>query len=87
LRSGVDPVRAVRVIGRRVFGVHLKDVKGGDRFTPLGEGDLDIVGLLRVLNGLHYSNVMALEYEDHPENPIPDITSSLAAVRAAVLKI
>src|SRR5205085_2397299 len=35
LRSGEDPVEAVKKIGTRVYGVHLKDVKGKTQFTEL----------------------------------------------------
>jgi len=49
LRSGEDPVEAARRFGKRVHAVHLKDVKDRTRYTLLGEGDLDLVGFLRVL--------------------------------------
>jgi inosose dehydratase len=87
LRSREDPVRVVETLGPRVYGVHLKDVKDATRFTILGQGDLDLVGLLKVLRTLKFDQVMALEYEENPQNPIPDIQECLAAVRAAVDKL
>ncbi|HET6384481.1 MAG TPA: sugar phosphate isomerase/epimerase [Armatimonadota bacterium] len=87
MRSGVDPVEAVQTIGRRVFDVHLKDVKNQNQFTVLGQGDLKLVELLKLLHGMNYQGLTALEYEDKPENPIADIQASLVAMQAAVKKI
>jgi inosose dehydratase len=95
LRSDEDPVEGLEKLGARVFGVHLKDVKtiaqpdGKSRklFTILGEGDLDVVGCLRVLRKLNYQNILSLEYEENPKNPLSDIEVCLKTVREAVAKL
>ena len=87
LRSNEDPVRAVDVFGKRIYGVHLKDVKDAKTFTILGEGDLDLASLLQKLAQLNYSYCLALEYEEHPKDPIADIQKCLDATKAAVAKI
>jgi len=84
LRSREDPVRAVRVFGPRVYGVHLKDVKGAETFTVLGGGDLRTADLLKALAGLKYRYCLALEYEERPDDPEADIRACLAEVRKAV---
>ena len=86
LRSNEDPVRAVEVFGKRVFGVHLKDVKDARTFTILGKGDLRTVDLLKALAKQDYRNCLALEYEEHPQDPYDDIRECLAAAREAVAK-
>lgn len=86
LRSKEDPVRAVEVFGKRVYGVHLKDVKDATKFTVLGEGDLRTAELLKKLAALKYSHCLALEYEEDPANPVDDIRACLAAVRKAAPK-
>ncbi len=83
LRSKEDPVRAVEVFGKRVFGVHLKDVKDAEHFTILGKGDLRTADLFKALAKIHYPYCLALEYEEHPENPIDDLRACLTAVKAA----
>jgi sugar phosphate isomerase/epimerase len=83
LRSREDPVRAVEVFGKRVYGVHLKDVKDGVTFTVLGRGDLRITALLKALAAQGYDSNLALEYEEHPNDPIQEIRDCLAAVREA----
>jgi sugar phosphate isomerase/epimerase len=84
LRSGEDPVDWVKALGKRVHGLHLKDVKDKTQWKVLGQGDLRLVDLLRELKKIKYRNVMSLEYEENPENPIPDVTACLAAARVAI---
>jgi sugar phosphate isomerase/epimerase len=86
LRSNEDPVRAVEVFGKRIFGVHLKDVKDAKTFTIMGKGDLRTVDLLKGLAKLQYGYCLALEYEEHPEEPSADIRECLAVTRDAVAK-
>ncbi|MGC8641748.1 MAG: sugar phosphate isomerase/epimerase family protein, partial [Isosphaeraceae bacterium] len=84
LRSKQDPVRAVEVFGKRVYGVHLKDVKNAETFSLLGEGDLRLVDLLKTLAAGNYSHCLAIEYEEKPEAPVDDIKACLAATRKAI---
>jgi len=87
LRSREDPVRAAEVFGKRIYGVHLKDVKNATEFTILGQGDLRTADLLKVLARLNYNYCLALEYEEHPENPEADLRDCLKAVREAAAKL
>ena len=110
LRRNENPVDAIKRLGQRVFGVHLKDVKGyrteaeaqafvktGSArrqlkkeqkfFTLLGQGDLDVVGCLRLLRRLKYKNIVSLEYEENKDNPLSDIAVCLEIVRKAVAKL
>ncbi len=109
LRSNEDPVDVINKLGKRVHGVHLKDVRTihseeelaklmaelpenrakqlkteGKIFTILGEGELNIVGVLKALRGINYQNNVSLEYEENPENPLSDLELCFAAVRDAV---
>ncbi|WP_437225515.1 family 16 glycoside hydrolase [Planctomicrobium sp. SH661] len=96
LRSDEDPVEVVRKLGKRVFGVHLKDVRTvrdeegkstKKLFTILGEGDLNVVGLLRELRNQGYELPMSIEYEENPQNPLSDLELCLATVRNAVAQL
>lgn len=87
LRSSENPVEAIERLKGRVFGVHLKDVKGTNVFTILGDGDLDVVGCLRALQAQKYQHCLALEYEENPQNPVPDIEICLQKLRAAMEKL
>jgi inosose dehydratase len=87
LRSKESPVEALERLKDRVFGVHLKDVKDASIFKILGEGDLDIVGCLKVLQKIKYKYCLALEYEENPKNPVPDIEICLQNVQKAIAKL
>jgi len=87
LRSKEDPVRAVEVFDKRIYGVHLKDVRNATQFTVLGKGDLRTVDLLKALAKRNYSYCLALEYEENPSAPMDDIRACLAEVRRAVTMI
>ncbi|HTI49321.1 MAG TPA: sugar phosphate isomerase/epimerase, partial [Planctomycetaceae bacterium] len=84
LRSSENPVEAIERLKGRVFGVHLKDVKSSNFFTILGDGDLDVVGCLRALKAQKYQHSLALEYEENPQNPVPDIEICLKNLHAAM---
>jgi inosose dehydratase len=86
LRSREDPVRAVEVFDKRIYGVHLKDVKDAKTFTILGEGDLRTADLLKALAARKYAYCLALEYEERPEDPMADIKACLEAARKAAPK-
>lgn len=87
LRSSENPVEAIERLKGRVFGVHLKDVKDAKVFKILGDGDLDILGCLRELHKQKYQYCLALEYEENPQNPVPDLEICLKNVRAAMEKL
>jgi len=94
LRSDEEPVEAIERLGKRTFGVHLKDVKtvtedgkSKKHFKILGEGDLDVLGCLKLLKKLKYQNCLSLEYEENKDNPLSDIEVCLKTVRDAVAKL
>jgi len=84
LRSKEDPVVWAKTLGKRVHGVHLKDVKDATKFTILGEGDLRLNDLLTELRKLKFDQLMSLEYEEKPEDPRADIKLCLDATQKAV---
>jgi len=87
LRSNEDPVEAIDRLSDRLYGVHLKDVKDAKIMTILGEGDLDVVGCLKLLKKNDYQHSLAVEYEENPDNPVSDIEVCLSNVRKAVKQI
>jgi len=87
IRAGVDPVKAIRRLGKRVHGVHLKDVVQGRGDVILGKGGLDVVGALQALKDAGFSGFLSLEYEGDPDNPIPPMAECLNVVKEAVKKL
>jgi sugar phosphate isomerase/epimerase len=88
LRAHEDPVRAVEVFGKRIYGVHLKDVKDATTFTILGQGDLRTADFMRALVKAKYNYCVAIEYEEKESDPEADISACLKEARevAAALR-
>ncbi len=87
LRSKEDPVEAIERLEGRLYGIHLKDVKNAKIMCILGEGDLDVVGCLKLLKKQKYGHSLALEYEENKDNPVSDIEVCLSTVRKAVKQL
>lgn len=84
IRSGEDPVEALRRLGPRVHGVHLKDFAGEGLFAEgriLGQGKLDLDAFFRALRAIGFGpeRALSLEYEANPDDPIPDVEACLRA--------
>ena len=62
-------------------------MKDATKFTVLGDGDLRTADLLKVLAKNHYDYALALEYEEHPDDPIAELRECLAATRKAAAKL
>jgi sugar phosphate isomerase/epimerase len=92
IRSGEDPVEAVRRIKDRVFAVHLKDDthKGdkGSHNVVIGKANLDVTGIFTALRDIKFpaDGSISLEYESNPDNPIDDMKQCLAVARESIAK-
>ncbi len=92
IRSGEDPVEAVRKIKDRVFAVHLKDDthKGdkGSHNVVIGQANLDVTGIFKALRDIKFpaDGSISLEYESNPDNPIDDMKQCLAVARESIAK-
>jgi len=72
-----DPVKAIRTLGNRVFGVHLRDMDENKKWTDVGKGILDIPGIFATLKDVGFNGLLSIEYPPNPENPVPGIKASL----------
>lgn len=77
IRSGEKPHEVVKALGDRVLSMHLKDWKHGGREQTVGEGDLDLIALAKELKALRFAGPIMLEYEDHPDDPVPYMKKGL----------
>ncbi len=83
IRSNEKPHEVAEALGDRLHSLHLKDwVHGGGERT-VGEGDLDLVALAKVLKSINFSGPLMLEYENHPDNPTPQMAVGIANWRKA----
>ncbi len=81
--AGGDPVRAARVLGRRIQHVHLKDVPavGSHECVALGKGIVDVPGVLRELNACGYTGWLSIEIETGDHDPTEEIIASAESLR------
>ncbi len=84
LRSNEHPHEVIERLGDRVVSVHLKDWTIGGDEQILGEGDMDLVAVARALLDINFTGPIVMEYEESPENPVPDMRIGLANWHAAV---
>ena len=83
-----NPVQWVKEFGSRVHGVHYKDFtfnpNGEWNDVIVGEGALDLPGLVDALQEVSFNGVALLEYEGDVENPVPALTKCVARMRELV---
>ena len=60
-RAGVEPVAALRRLRGRIREVHIKDVAVTGATAPLGEGVLDLAGIVRELRTSEFKGLLTLE--------------------------
>jgi inosose dehydratase len=88
MRSGEQPVAAVRVLGSRLHGVHLREHAAIQRDPQppesiIGEGALDLVPFCRALRDARFSGPLSLEIYYRPQQPIEPLRRSLANLAKA----
>ncbi len=83
-RSGLDPVEAARVLGKRVLSVHLKDVLEAKKESVdvrYGEGIGNLAAVLAQLKAQGFGGHIAVEYENTTDKLLEDVAHCLAYIR------
>lgn len=85
LDSGEDPVAMVEQFGDRVHSLHFKDFVFDRARKPedvvVGEGNLDLPGLLKALDNVGFEGPAILEYEGDVDDPVPAVSNCVKAMR------
>ena len=87
-RAGEDPVKAIHAAGPRLFNLHMKDLTSFDSKesqVPVGQGKMPVKEIFKALQQLNYSGFVDLEYEVHPDNPLPGVKSSFDSMRSLLV--
>lgn len=81
VRSGLNPVDALKLLGHRVLSLHLKDIVEAGAVKsldcPWGDGQGQIAAILQELHRQKLKVVIGIEYE-RPDGTTADIAKSIA---------
>jgi inosose dehydratase len=90
VRIGEDPTVAIKKYASRLYDLHIKDVtaaKPEGNTTAMGRGVIDLVAVVKVLLEIKFPYHAALEYEAHPEDPLPGMMESFAYLRGILAAV
>ncbi|MGA7474927.1 MAG: sugar phosphate isomerase/epimerase [Candidatus Sulfotelmatobacter sp.] len=87
VRAGTHVVQAIHDAGPRLFNVHMKDLtnfesKGSQ--VAVGDGIMPVREIFEALIATKYTGFVDLEYEIHPDDPMPGVISSFAYMRGVL---
>ena len=81
MRSGINPLEALKKLEGRVVSLHFKDLNEASpdaHDVPWGTGKADVKALLTELKRQGFKGVFSIEYEHNWENSVPDIAQCVA---------
>jgi sugar phosphate isomerase/epimerase len=81
VRAGTDVVEAIHEAGPRLFNVHMKDLsnfESKESQVAVGEGKMPVRKMFEALIAIKYQGFVDLEYEIHPDDPMPGVIASFA---------
>jgi sugar phosphate isomerase/epimerase len=87
VRAGTDVVQSIHKAGPRLFNVHMKDLtnfQSKDSQVAVGDGIMPVRKIFEALIATRYKGFVDLEYEIHPDDPMPGVISSLAYMRGVL---
>ena len=87
VRAGTDVVQAIREAGPRLFNLHMKDLtsfQDKESQVAVGDGMMPVRKMFETLIAMKYTGFVDLEYEVHPDDPMPGVVSSFAYMRGVL---
>jgi sugar phosphate isomerase/epimerase len=87
MRTGTDPVAAIKKVGSRVYDIHMKDLaesKVKESQVAVGDGLMPVPQIFRALIDIGYKGNVDLEYEIKADDPMPGVTKSFAYMRGVI---
>jgi sugar phosphate isomerase/epimerase len=86
-RAGTDVVEAIYKAGPRLFNMHMKDLtsfQSKESQVAVGDGIMPVPKIFDALIAISYQGFVDLEYEVHPDDPVPGVSSSFAYMRGVL---
>jgi len=89
-RAGTDVVQAIHEAGPRLFNVHMKDLTDfhdKDSQVAVGEGRMPVRKMFDALIAIQYKGFVDLEYEIHPDDPMPGVIASFSYMQGMLAEM
>jgi sugar phosphate isomerase/epimerase len=86
-RAGTDVVQSIKEAGPRLFNLHIKDLtsfQNKESQVTVGEGIMPVPEIFQALIAMKYNGFVDLEYEIHPDDPMPGVIASFAYMRGVL---
>jgi len=86
-RARTDVVQAIHEAGPRLFNLHMKDLtnfESKENQVAVGDGIMPIRKMFEALIATKYNGFVDLEYEIHPDDPMPGVIASFAYMRGVL---
>ena len=87
VRAGTDVVQAIHEAGPRLFNLHMKDLTNfasKESQVAVGDGIMPVRKMFEALIATGYKGFVDLEYEIHPDDPMPGVIASFAYMRGVL---
>ena len=87
VRAGTDVVQAIHKAGPRLFNVHMKDLtnfESKESQVAVGDGIMPVRKMFEAIVATGYKGFVDLEYEIHPDDPMPGVIASFAYMRGVL---
>jgi sugar phosphate isomerase/epimerase len=87
VRAGTDVVQAIHEAGPKLFNLHMKDLTNFDSKesqVAVGDGIMPVRKMFEALIATKYQGFVDLEYEIHPDDPMPGVIASFAYMRGVL---
>jgi sugar phosphate isomerase/epimerase len=87
VRAGTDVVQAIHETDSRLFNLHMKDLsnfQSKESQVAVGEGLMPVRKIFEALIATKYPGFVDLEYEIHPDDPLPGVIASFAYMRGVL---
>lgn len=79
--QGYDVLAAAELLRDKIYHVHFKDtLKGGEGCLPIGDGNVPMPELIKLLQKWGYKHMVSVEFE-YPTDPAPGLVKSMAYIR------
>ncbi len=89
-RAGIDPSEAAEKFADRLLDLHLKDESSATTegtTVEMGRGVIDLVKLMRTLEKIGYTGIVAFEFEKDETDPLAGVAESVGYTRGILASI